>query len=216
MKQTPLILSIIALVASVVFGILSLTSNNGGKKASPVAVSGDSVAVAGSIVFFNIDEVMEGYDMANDLRSVVENKIQGIQNEIDRRGNKLQKDINTFQDKINKGLLLPSVAESQQKKLQQQQADYQNFVLKKQNEMAEEQQVMMNQILDAIKTYVDEYNIDRQYSLILATQGAILPAPVVVGDDVLDITSDILAGLNDEYVKSKANGEVAEEAPAEE
>ena len=215
MKQTPLILSIIALVASVVFGILSLTANKPARKVSPAA-SGDSTAVAGSIVFFNIDEVMEGYDMANDLRSVVENKIQGIQSEIDRRGNKLQKDINTFQDKINKGLLLPSVAESQQKKLQQQQADYQNFVLKKQNEMAEEQSVMMNQILDAIKTYVDEYNIDKQYSMILATQGAVLPAPVVVGDDILDITSDILLGLNDEYVKSKSKGEVAEEPEAEE
>ena len=214
MKQTPLILSIIAIVASAVFGILSLTSN-GGKKVSHVSASGDSTAVAGSIVFFNIDEVMDGYDMANDLRSVVENKVQGIQNEIDRRGNKLQKDVNAFQDKISKGLLLPSVAESQSKKLQQQQADYQNFVLKKQNEMAEEQQVMMNQILDAIKTYVDEYNIEKQYSMILATQGAVLPAPVVVGDDILDITSDILAGLNDEYVKSKAKGDLAEE-PAEE
>ena len=215
MKQTPLILSIIALVASVVFGILSLTANKPAKKVSPAA-SGDSTAVAGSIVFFNIDEVMEGYDMANDLRSVVENKIQGIQSEIDRRGNKLQKDVNAFQDKINKGLLLPSVAESQSKKLQQQQADYQNFVLKKQNEMAEEQSVMMNQILDAIKTDVDEYNIDKQYSMILATQGAVLPAPVVVGDDILDITSDILLGLNDEYVKSKSKGEVAEEPAAEE
>ena len=214
MKQTPLILSIIALVASVVFGVLSLTSNGGGKKVSPAA-KGDSTAVAGSIVYFNIDEIMDGYDMANDLRSVVENKIQGIQAEIDRRGNKLQKDVNTFQDKLSKNLLLPSVAESQQRKLQQQQADYQNFVLTKQNEMAEEQTVMMNQILDAIKTYVDEYNIDRQYSMILATQGAVLPAPVVVGDDVLDITDEILQGLNDEYVKSKDKGEVAEE-PAEE
>ena len=75
---------------------------------------------------------------------------------------------------------------------------------------------MMNQILDAIKTYVDEYNIDKQYSMILATQGAVLPAPVVVGDDILDITSDILLGLNDEYVKSKSKGEVAEEPEAEE
>ena len=52
MKQTPLILSIIALVASVVFGVLSLTSNGGGKKVSPAA-KGDSTAVAGSIVYFN-------------------------------------------------------------------------------------------------------------------------------------------------------------------
>ena len=82
--------------------------------------------------------------------------------------------------------------------------------------MAEEQSVMMNQILDAIKTYVDEYNIDRQYSMILATQGAILPAPVVVGDDVLDITAEILEGLNDEYVKSKDKGGIAEEPASEE
>ena len=81
--------------------------------------------------------------------------------------------------------------------------------------MAEEQSVMMNQILDAIKTYVDEYNLDKQYSMILATQGAVLPAPVVVGDDMLDITDEILQGLNDEYVKSKDKGEIAEE-PAEE
>ena len=204
------------IISAAVFVLAAVSCKNAKTAESNDGAAANEGPAAGAIVYFNLDRVLEEYDMANDLRSVVENKIQGIQSEIDRRGNKLQKDINTFQDKINKGLLLPSVAESQQKKLQQQQADYQNFVLKKQNEMAEEQSVMMNQILDAIKTYVDEYNIDKQYSMILATQGAVLPAPVVVGDDILDITSDILLGLNDEYVKSKSKGEVAEEPEAEE
>ena len=50
--------------------------------------------------------------MANDLRSVVETKVSGIQSEIDRRGNKLQKDANDFQNKMDKGLLTTSVANS--------------------------------------------------------------------------------------------------------
>ena len=210
MKQTPLILSVIAICASAVFGILSLTGNSGKKNAAVVS-GNDSTVVSGGIVYFNIDEVMAGYDMANDLRSVVETKIQGIQAEIDRRGNKLQKDGNAWQEKVQKGLLTSSVAEAQAQKLQQQQNEYQNYVVRKQNEMAEEQQVMMNRIADAIKTFIDKYNEEHCYSLILATQGDVLPLPVVAGSSAIDITQDILNGLNEEYVQTKAEGEKEKE-----
>ena len=39
--------------------------------------------------------------------------------------------------------------------------------------------------------------------MILATQGDILPLPVVAGDADLDITEEIVAGLNAEYIKTK-------------
>ena len=157
----------------------------------------------GSIVFFNIDKVQENYDMANDLRSVVETKVNGIQAEIDRRGNKLQKDANDFQNKMDKGLLTSSVANAQYQKLQQQQNDYQQYVVRKQQEMQEELQVMNNQIGNAIYEFVQAYNQEKQYALILATTGDILPMPVVTGSPALDITDDILAGLNAAYVKTK-------------
>ena len=69
--------------------------------------------------------------------------------------------------------------------------------------MAEEQQVMMNQIANAISEYVQEYNAEHQYALILATAGSILSTPVVTGDPKLDITDDLLAGLNAAYIKTK-------------
>jgi outer membrane protein len=198
MKKTAIILSA-ALLAG-----LALTGCNNTAVNAPAQAKSDSTAVAGSIVFFNIDKVMESYDMANDLRSVVETKVNGIQAEIDRRGNKLQKDANDFQNKMDKGLLTTSVANAQYQKLQQQQNDYQQYAMRKQQEMAEEQQVMINQIMDAISEYVKEYNADKQYALILTTSGDILSTPVVVGSQALDITDDILAGLNAAYVKTKA------------
>ena len=199
MKKTASLLSAVAVLAG-----LALTGcNNTATTAAPASQS-DTTAVAGSIVFFNIDKVVESYDMANDLRSAVETKVGGIQSEIDRRGNKLQKDANDFQNKMDKGLLTTSVANAQYQKLQQQQNEYQQYVVRKQQEMNEEQQVMLNQIMNAIAEYVQEYNAEKQYALILTTSGDILPAPVVTGAPALDITDEILAGLNAAYVKTKA------------
>jgi hypothetical protein len=51
--------------------------------------------------------------------------------------------------------------------------------------------------------------------MIIANQGMVLPAPVAVGDPELDITDAIIAGLNEEYVKSKNKGtETTSETPA--
>ena len=184
--------------------LLSMTISSCNSTSAPAAKSGsDSTAVAGSIVFFNLDWVLDEYDMANDLRSVAETKINSINQEVNRRGSKLEKDIKTFQDKINKGLMTQSVAEIQGKKLQDQQNSFQQYAAQKQQEIAEEQQVMMNQIADAIKTFIDQYNAEKGYAMILTTQGEIMPAPVVAGDPALDITDDILEGLNAAYVKSK-------------
>lgn len=202
MKNTPLILSIISLVAVIALGVISLT----GKSSVSESANGaeKSAAGSGAIVYFNLDKVINEYDMANDLRSVVESKAQGIQEEVNRRGNKLQSDVNSFQDKINKGLITRSVAEVQGQKLEQQRNDFNDFTNQKNQEMAEEQQVMMNNIGDAIKKFIDKYAADNNYAMVIATQGDILPTPVVAADSSLDVTEDIIVKLNDEYVRTKS------------
>ena len=163
----------------------------------------DAAPVKGAIVYFNLDQVINQYDMANDLFAVLQSKLESIDQEVNRRGNKLQSDVNAFQEKVNKGLLTRSTAEAQNEKLVKQQNDFQNYYTQKQTEMQEEQAVTMNQIANAIKEYVDKFNEEKQYAMIIATQGDILPQPVVTGDPGLDITDILIEGLNAEYVKTK-------------
>lgn len=204
MKNTPLILSVTALVAVFVLAVIQLT-NVKCKKADAGEVTEQGTSVnKGDIVYFSLDRILSEYDMANELRSAVESKVQGINQEVTRRGNKLQKDVKDFQEKIDKGLITRSVAEVQGQKLQKQENEFNAYAAQKQQEIAEEQTVMMNQIGDAIKKFIDKYNESKQFALIMTTQGEILPAPIVAGDTALDITDEILSGLNDEYVKSKA------------
>lgn len=201
MKKASFVLSIISLVAVVVLGILFFTTGKSEGNSSVVAGEESGVAAQkGDIVYIDLDRILMEYDMANDLRSVVETKVQNIQAEVNRRGKKLENDVKAFQEKIDKGLMTRSVAEVQGQKLQQQEAEFNNYAAQKQQEIQEEQLVMMNQLGDAIQTYLEKYNAQKQYAMILTNQGG---APVITADQSLNITEEVLAGLNEEYVKNK-------------
>lgn len=205
MKKLPLILSIIALAGVIALAIVNFTKGDA-KKPAAVETS-DAAALKGEIVYFNMDRVLQEYDMANDLSSVFQTKANSISEEVTRRQNRLQRDANSFQDKVNKGLMTQSTAQVQYQKLQEQDQSFQTYAAQKQQEIAEEQQVMMNQIFDAIKAFVDQYNQTMGYAMILVTQGDILPAPVVTGEASRDITDALIEGLNAAYVQQKGKTE---------
>ena len=188
------------MVAVVVFGILTLTKGKAEANEAVEGTAAEAAAAKGSIVYVDLDRILMEYDMANDLRSVVETKVQNIQAEVNRRGQKLEKEVADFQQKIEKGLLTRSVAEAQNQKLQQQDIEFQNYAAQKQQEIQEEQVVMMNQLSDAIQTFLDKYNAEKQYAMILSNTGG---TPVITADAALDITDAVLAGLNEEYIKTK-------------
>ena len=204
MKKLPLIFSIIALAGMIAFAIADLTRGN---KKPVAAQNADAPALQGEIVYFDMDRVLAEYDMANDLRSVFETKANSINQEVTRRQNKLQKDANSFQDKVNKGLMTQSTAQVQYQKLQEQDASFQNYAAQKQQEIIEEQQVMLNQISNAIKVFVDDFNAEMGYAMIIATQGDNLPLPVVVASAERDITDALIEGLNAAYVQQKGKTE---------
>ena len=112
MKKTFKFLGVIAMGAVVAFGTVSC----GEKKAeNAVAAQADStvcVAAQGAIVYVDLDVILARYDMANELSSVVETKVQNIQAEVTRRGKKLESAAKDFQEKMEKGLLTGSGTEA--------------------------------------------------------------------------------------------------------
>ncbi|HIS22403.1 MAG TPA: OmpH family outer membrane protein [Candidatus Cryptobacteroides intestinipullorum] len=202
MKNVPLILSIVAVVIALAGGIWTIVQVPGSGKAAQSAVSDStSVTMATSgIVYVNLDRIVQEYDMASDLGAVVETKVKNIQDEVNRRGKQLENELVDFQNKINKGLITRSVAEVQGQDLQQKQAQFNEYANQKNNEVIEEQTVMMNQIADAIQTFMAKYNQEKKYTMILTNQSGV---PVITADPSLDITDDVIARLNEEYIKEK-------------
>ena len=199
MKKVSFILSVVSLITAVTFGTIFLV-NNAKTTTANEAESTEITANAGDIVYVNLDQIIMGYDLASDLRAAVQVKVQKIQEEVQRRGQKFEKDYNTWMEKVNKGLITRSVAESQQAKLQKQQEELAKYASEQEQIIQEEEIVMMNQIGDAIKTFLDSYNAEKGYAMILTNNGG---TPVITADPGLDITEDVLTKLNEEYIDSK-------------
>lgn len=200
MKKTSLILSIAAVIIAAVALVSSLI---GPKKChKPAPVEGEAAtASAGDIVYVRLDTLMMQYDMFNDLRSEFEAKAQGVQEDLSKKGRKLENDGKAFENQINKGLLTRSSAEKQQQSLIQRQQSLQELANQKQMELQEEESVMMNRVMDSIKTFLEKYNKEHGFAAILTTSEA--TNTVIIGDAALDITNDVIEGLNAEYVKTR-------------
>lgn len=199
MKKATLILSIAAVVIAACALVFSLKGNKCKKAENAEGV--EIAAAAGDIVYVQIDKIILGYDMYNDLGGDLEAKKQNIESDINKKGRKLESDMKAFENQINKGLLTRSAAEKQQQALLQRQQELQELAQQKQGELMEENNVLMNQVMDAIKTYLESYNETRQFAAILATSET--TNTVLIGDAALDVTDEVLEGLNAEYAKSR-------------
>ena len=200
MKKANLIINIVLIIAVAALFVLHFTGA-GTSAQGPAAGSESVTAVKGDIVYINLDTLVNQYDMYNDLRSELQGKLTAIENDINKQGRALENDIKSFQEKMQKGLLTRSQAESMNNDLAQRDQDLRNLTQQKQIEMAEEESVMLNKVMDAITTYVTEYNKQKQYSLILTTTAA--TTTVINGDTGLNITQEILNGLNAEYIRNR-------------
>ena len=211
MKKTTHILSALVISAVAAFGTVSCNqSTKAGNADAPAADSTLTSAPKGAIVYIDMTRLMAEYDMANDLRAVVETKVSEIQAEITRRETNLANAVARYQEKVQKGLMTRTVAEVEAEKLQKQEIEFNNYANQKNNEINEELLVMNNQINDAIVTFVKKFNEEKKYAMILLSQGDLdgdgmvtLSAPVLTADPSLDITDEVLAGLNEEYIASK-------------
>ncbi|MBR3303850.1 MAG: OmpH family outer membrane protein [Bacteroidales bacterium] len=184
---------------------MALSCNQNTKTTSE---GGSSAPVAGSIVYIQLDSVINNYDMFNDLKSEFEAKVQKIQSELQSKGRDFQNAAKDFENKINKGLLTQAEAQERNRVLTNRQNDLQNLSAQREAEIAEEQSVMINKVMDAVQTYVEKYNKEKKYAMILTSTA--VNTNVLSADPALDITKEITEGLNNEYVKNKKSSNSSE------
>ncbi|GHT74972.1 hypothetical protein FACS189456_6730 [Bacteroidia bacterium] len=198
MKKLPLILSIVALAAVVGLYVITFFVQKPKTSASLLATDEGTVAVSGDIVFVNLDSLIRGYDMYFDLQKEFETKAKSKEGDFAARRNKLEREVRDFQEKYEKGLVTRSQAMELQEGLQRKQQDMVELGQKMQSELAEEEAVMLRQIQDNIRKYILEYNAEKGYRLILSNANNNV---LLYGEPSLNITGEILSGLNQSYVK---------------
>ena len=196
MKNIALYLSIIALIA-VTLLFIDRFSGNESKSSSDVEQTKEMSAVSGGIAYVNIDSLVDSYDYYNKLKTGLMLKQKNMEKDLESKYMSLQRKAMELQSKVEKRLMTQTTAQKEQQKLmvqeQQLMADKQNSEMT----LAEANQNMTVEILDSINAFLEDYNKDKRFSLILSNNS--MAGPIIQADDKMDITFTVIEGLNKRY-----------------
>jgi outer membrane protein len=201
MKNISLIVNAVLVVAVGVLFVLHFSSKS--CKTEAVSTNEGQAPTSLSIAYVNIDSVLMDYKLSVELNDAITRKHSNMKSKLESEAASLQRDAETFQDKVQKGIFLTQQrAEEAQQQLMQRQQELQNLEADYSNQLAQEQANMNKQLFDKISDYIKRYNTPEKYQFIL---GHSVGGNLLYANKYLDITQDILKGLNDEYAKEALN-----------
>lgn len=197
MNRSSLLKNTLTISALVFAGILV---TGGCNKTGTANAEGKSSAATSGIVFVELDSIIANFDMATDKSSELEAKTKNSEAELTAKSQAFDRDVRDYQNKAQKGLITRATAAEMEQTLAQQQQS----LIALRDQMAynlnEEGVVAQRQVLEYINEYLAEYNTEHGYQYILARQ---FPGPVLFADSTLDVTADVIAGLNAKYNAAK-------------
>lgn len=199
MKNISLIINIVLAIAIGVLFFLYFSLKSEVKTVATKATSSASVKDV-RIAYVNMDTLYAHYDEYLDLKAQIADKQKKMENELNSKKSQYERKVMDYQDKVQKGLLLTS---ERQRIEQQLYADQQNLLRlgeSMQNELAEETRVLNNRLGNNIVEFLKEYNKDGKYVYIMSH---VFGGNLLYVNDSLDITADVIKGLNEKYRKSR-------------
>ena len=128
----------------------------------------------------------------------LQGKNEKTQQNLAQKEQKLQNEMVQLQEKYQKGLITTIEAQRKEQDIQKRVAAYQESAQKQLRALEEENLVFQNRMGDLMQRAIDEINADGAYKMIV-NASALLDA-----SEELDITSIVLAKVNELYAADKA------------
>ena len=154
------------------------------------------------IAYVEVDSLMTQYEFCKEFSLVLQKKNNNARNTLTQKGQQLQNAAANFQQKLNNNAFTSrEQAESQQAAIQRQQQSLQELQARLENELASETAKYNEALRDSLMHFLDAYNKDKKYDLILTKQGD----NILYAAKRFDITADVINGLNKRY-KSTLKG----------
>ena len=180
--------------------IAMVSCNNQSPKMDEQPVEASSQNESGiKIAYVEVDSLMTQFEFAKEKSKEIEKKSLNARNTLTQKGNQLQNAANNFQQKLqNNGFTSREQAESVQQSLQRQQNDLAALQARFESELANESQKFNNALRDSLNHFLEIYNKDKKYDMILAKSGD----NILMANPKYDITQDVINGLNNRYKKS--------------
>lgn len=203
MKKTSLVVNIVLAIAVIALYVLyftgtpKTTTTQGEDQAASEQFVGEN-----AIAWVNMDSLLNRYDMYFDIQAELESKGRKMETDMTTRTRAFEKQMMDFQDKVQKGLVTRSTAQQMQQDLAAKEQELYQYRDELRMQFSEEEQVMLRRIQHSITDYLKKYNKEKGYQVILS---GTFGGPVLYGSPAIEITQEVLVGLNEDYNKNKTS-----------
>ena len=195
MKNLSLILNVVLLVAVVFLYVLHFSPS---AKVEANSSPSDSSAVNLKVAYIQSDSVLKHYEYLKVNRVQLEAKTKKMDQDLRSRTSGLEKEIAAYQRNVSSMTLgqVRAVEEDLGKKQQNLQMYQQSL----QQQLMQEEAKLNKELYDRITTFLKGYGEEKGLQVVLKFDPT---SDVLYGGEALDITQDVIKGLNTAYEEEK-------------
>jgi len=156
-----------------------------------------AVSVKEKIVFVNQDSLLTKYDYYKDLKNKFEKKTKDAQSDLQSKQQAYQREVTQYQQSA--GSLSADQRKSTEERLGRKGQELQAYQQNAGGALQNEQAVETEKLYDKVAGYLKTYSKEKGYKMVLTFSKG--NSAILFADESLDITSEVIKGLNAEYTK---------------
>ncbi len=197
MKNINTLFNILLIIAVTVLYYLHF--NQGGQAVNtPDNFTTTEIAEVPLTVYVNGDTLLNNYEYFKEIKKTFEAKTKKTENDLIARQNSLQKEFMTYQQTG------ASMSQEQRMKteesLMQKEQSFREYSESVAIKLQEEELKLNEELYDKVSDFLKDFSKDKNYKIILNyTKGT----GILFANDSLDITKEVLEGLNKEHAAKK-------------
>jgi outer membrane protein len=195
MKNISLVFNIVLAIAVAVLYYLHFSS---GKKTTEIVSPALTSADAPATVYVNGDSLLNNYEYFKEIKKNFEAKTKRTENDIIAKRSALEKEFAAYQQNA-----ASMTAEQRAKAEESLMLKEQQFRQLSENagvKLQEEESKVNEELFNKVSAYLKEFSKDKKYKIVMNyTKGN----AILFANDSLDITQDVLNGLNEQHKEEK-------------
>lgn len=161
-----------------------------------VGTEAPAAAATLNIRYIDGDSIAQAYNLAKDYQEVSLRAMNALQRLRDQRGAEIERFAQQVQDKArSNGYLTETSYNADMTKLARMQQEAENALAAKQRSTEQELAQLQQALNDSIDNFIRDYNARKGYDAILYKAAGVYFNPA------LDITDEVIRGLNERYNK---------------
>ncbi|MBQ4507762.1 MAG: OmpH family outer membrane protein [Paludibacteraceae bacterium] len=197
MNKIQTVVNVILAAAVVALFVLHFTS----RPAAADSVEENATVQDGNLplAYLNVDSLLIKYTFAQEAQETLMSKQEDARLKLNTKLRTLQKEMADFQQKYdNHAFLSAERAQSEYQRLQKKQQDLEELEAKLTQDIMLENQKLNLQLADSLTAYLQVFNADGRFHVILSNNAK---DNVLMAAEGYDITNQVIDGLNARYKK---------------